>query len=82
MECRFYVPPLNQGQIVEYSYAVTPSGIIERVFDRSDRSTYYNFHRWTRALQDWDDPWNRPPPFVRGWKRITDAEVDRRMLDE
>jgi hypothetical protein len=71
----FHVPPANQGQIVEVAYALSPEGLIERTFDRSDRSTSYRIHAWTRALESYDDPWNRPPPNVRGWKRISAEDV-------
>lgn len=72
----FHFPPSHQGQIVEVGYALTPAGVIERTFDRSDRRTSYRIHPWTAKLRRWDDPWNRPPAASSRWKRITGDEVD------
>lgn len=39
---RFLTPPVNQGQIVEVSYAGTGDGrVIRRTHDQSDRTTHY-----------------------------------------
>jgi hypothetical protein len=72
----FHFPSSRQGQIVEVGYAMTPEGVIERTFDRSDRTTSYRIHPWTAQLRRWDDPWNRPPPVTGGWKRISGEQVD------
>lgn len=77
----FHVPPENQGQIVEVSYAVTPAGVIARTMDRSDGEVKYAIHKWTRALDEWDDPWNTPPPVARGWRPISEREVDAIAAD-
>lgn len=47
---RFYTPRVNQGQIVEVSYAYGEDGIAyKRVHDASDRTTDYY-----RGVVDWD----------------------------
>ena len=48
-ELRFETPRRNQGQIVTYSYATTPSGVaIEQREDASDRSVEYYWCRGGR----------------------------------
>lgn len=73
----FITPPQNQGQIVDVSYAETPHGIIMRVFDRSDRTTYYKKTPWTKKLLAWSvssGPQNEEPPTAR-WFKVSEAEV-------
>jgi len=49
----FSVPPENQGQIVEVSYAdLGADGILERSFDRSDRSASYRTREWEDEDED------------------------------
>jgi len=79
---KFYITPENEGQTVEVSYAITPEGVIRCIEDRHDRSVEYAIHKWTRALDDYDDPWNREPPVARGWRRISQREVDAIERDE
>ena len=77
----FYVPPIYQGQIVEVSYALTPIGVVEKIHDRSDRTTSYRIAPWTPALQRWSEskgPWNAVPPKAR-WRNLTARE--RRELE-
>jgi hypothetical protein len=72
----FHVPPEYQGQIVEVSYASTPFGVVEKTFDRSDRTTRYRIASWTGALERWwasSGPWNTTPPRAR-WRRLTKNE--------
>jgi hypothetical protein len=50
-ELQFETPPQNQGQIVEYSYAETPSGAkIERRYDGSARSVEFYWRKSGRRL--------------------------------
>lgn len=70
---RFITPPENQGQIVVISYALTPDGIIQRVYDRADHSEAYYATPWTPSLERWAEssgPQNSAPPTKR-WKKIT-----------
>jgi len=83
-DLRFHVPPSYQGQIVEVSYALTPVGVIERTYDRSDRTTSYRVASWTSRLESWSEssgPWNTPPPSAR-WRRLTTNERRELGLDE
>lgn len=73
---QFHIPPINRNQTIEVAYALTPEGLIERTFDQSDRSTSYRIHDWTRALEGFNDPWNRPPPKMSGWKDISAKNLD------
>lgn len=69
---KFYVPPRNQGQIVEVAYASTPDGVLMRSRDASDGTTVCRMANWTRALRRWDDnggAMNSPPPKAR-WKKL------------
>ena len=76
---RFYVPPENQGQIVEVAYAETPDGIVVRATDRHDGSVSFSVARWTKKLTRWWDsvgPWNAAPPGGR-WRRLKKREAAR-----
>jgi len=76
---KLHTPPQNQGQTVEISYAVTPEGVVMRVFDQSDHREYYRIAKWTPALERWADsigPWNSPPPGrTRYGRRMSRREV-------
>jgi hypothetical protein len=75
---KFSVPPENQGQIVEVSYAPTPAGLVKKIHDRSDQSTSYQIARWTAKLEAWaesEGPWNSRPPKTR-WRQATLEEID------
>jgi len=83
-DLRFHVPPSYQGQIVEVSYALTPVGVVERIYDRSDRTTSYRVASWTSKLERWSEssgPWNTPPPSAR-WRRLTTNDRRELGLDE
>ncbi len=70
----FYTAPVDQGQIVEVSYAMTDDGhVICRVFDAGDRTTEYSISQ--ALVSDRGDYWNGPPENKR-WRKITKAEVD------
>lgn len=72
----FHVPPIYQGQLVEVSYALTPFGVVEKIYDRSDRTTSYRTAFWTPALERWSEsqgPWNTVPPKAR-WRNLTAKE--------
>lgn len=77
---RFDVPPENQGQIVEVSYALTPDGIIKQTHDRSDGTISYLIAPWTGKLWNWSEsvgPWNEVPPVsARSWRKITVTKVE------
>lgn len=75
----FYTPPVYQGQIVEVSYAIVEDGVIERVYDRGDRTESYALAAWTPALEDWannEGPWNTPPPSAN-WETVSAGDVAR-----
>lgn len=77
----FVTPPQNQGQIVVVSYALTPEGIIQRVYDLSDHSEAYYATPWTPRLERWADsfgPENSAPPTTR-WKKITHDALSKRL---
>lgn len=81
---KFIVPPENQGQIVEVSYAETPSGIIMRVYDRSDRSEYFRRTPWTDRLIRWSEshgPQNAEPPCRKWSKKLTMKQVEAWLDD-
>lgn len=70
--------------MVEVSYALTPVGIVERTYDRSDRTTSYRVASWTSKLERWSEssgPWNTPPPKAR-WRNLTTNERRELGLDE
>ena len=76
----FHVPPKNQGQIVKVAYAVTEMGLVRRIYDRNDQQEEYSIHKWTRALNKYDDPWNSSPPVSpnsRWWKPLTRDQKKR-----
>src|SRR5215470_14457991 len=80
----FHVPPVYQGQTVEVSYALTPLSVVEKSYDRSDRTTSYQIASWTPALERWSEsrgPWNTAPPKAR-WRRLTTNERHKLDLDE
>lgn len=55
----FFVPPRNQGQIVEVSYGCSPAYCYERRYDRSCQSVVVTAYRHP-ALGAWD-PWSNVP---------------------
>lgn len=59
---KFTTPPSRQGQIVEYSYATTEYYIIERIFDRSDRSEKLHAYDWKEGATRFE-PWNEIVPL-------------------
>jgi hypothetical protein len=64
---------MNQGQIVELSYAVHKEGLIQRVYDSSDRTQYYAIAKWTKKLDDWYEEngiHDRSPPRATIFRRI------------
>ena len=60
----FLTPPVNGGQIVETSYACTEDYILERTFDRSDRSEKIVAYHWPASGAPFD-PWNGVPETGR-----------------
>lgn len=70
----FHVPPANQGQIVEISYAMIDGVVIRRIYDRSDGSRSYATSK--AHLDDEADYWNGEPTNVR-WRNINEQEFQR-----
>ena len=68
----FTTPRRNQGQIVEVSYAVHKEGLIESVYDSSDRTCSYGIAKWTKKLDDWFEEYglDSPPPASTIFKKI------------
>lgn len=80
----FHVPPQNQGQIIETSFAPSADGLVMRVFDRSDGSEYFRLAKWTAKLERWFEsvgPWNEEPPSVRWGKKLTKAQALRLLRE-
>lgn len=79
----YYTPPVNQGQIVEVSYAgAGDAGLVERSTDRSNRSVTYRIAGWSSRLIRWwnkEGPWNTRPPPAR-WSKVT-AETLAKILE-
>ncbi len=74
----FEIPPENQGEMIEVSYAITPYGVMKRSHDQSDRSESFMIARWTPELQAWATslgPRNSRPPLAK-WRQATKEEVD------
>lgn len=76
---QFHTPPIDQGQIVEYSYGATPEGVFMRVNDRSDRTETYWFVPWSKAKREDKrgdtDYWNRRPLVTdKQWEKIIVSE--------
>jgi hypothetical protein len=73
MPSRWDVPPVCQGQIVEYAYGWGEAGPMMRTTDRSDGSvTYYmsrSAARWSEKKQEAWDPINKEPN-VNDWIRV------------
>ena len=73
----FIVPPENQGQIVEVSYAIAADDevIIERTLDKSDRTIRYDAYEYPDKEWEWD-PWNGTPSLGEhvGVCAITDPD--------
>lgn len=68
----YTVPPVNQGQIVEVAYAVTPDEVVRRTFDKSDRSVSYETADLCEMSGEFE-PWNRVPSVSRGAWTPVDA---------
>lgn len=72
----FTVPPECGGQIVELSYAYSPSaGIVERSFDRSDQTEQYRLYDDPSPEEGWD-PWNGTPRLGRCLGTVTVDDDD------
>jgi hypothetical protein len=70
---RWYVSPKNQGQIVEYAYAVCDAWVYRRITDRSDGSVTY---AQSRALSDDRcDYWQSAPKNKR-WRAVPQEQID------
>lgn len=75
---QFHVPPENQGQIVEVSYALAGDYTIRCMYDQSDRTKLYAL---TRTNDDDDgDYWNGAPHY-QDWELLTEEDAQR-LLDE
>jgi len=68
----FHVPPRNQGQIVEVAYAAVDGMVIQRVYDRSDRSINFSTSKMLKG--DEGEYWNGEPSNKR-WRRMTIEEL-------
>ena len=70
----FHVAPENQGQIVEYGYALSDGGdwVICRERDRSNNTVSYFKSRTLKY--DEGDYWNAPPRNKR-WRKISEKEA-------
>jgi hypothetical protein len=61
-DLKFIVPPMCQGQMVEYAYACDADLIYVKIFDRSDRTLKYSIHEHPENAKEGDwEPWNRTP---------------------
>jgi hypothetical protein len=56
----YIIPPRNQGQIVEVSYAITPDEVVRRTTDRSDGSVMFETADICDLLGEFE-PQNREP---------------------
>ncbi len=72
---RFHVPPVNQGQIVEVSYASDDGYVFRCRYDQSDRTKVYAMSRCLTG--DEGDYWNGPPSNRR-WRKISEDEIEAR----
>ena len=71
-EVTFIVPPENQGQTVETSYAIVTEGpwegmVLKRAFDYSDREESITIHG---MKGDSFAPWNEAPELSRKGKKV------------
>jgi hypothetical protein len=57
---KWHIAPKDQGQIVEVSWAETFDGVLEKIFDKSDRSFVVRIHPWLKNDAEFD-PWNELP---------------------
>jgi hypothetical protein len=75
-ELTFHVPPRNQGQMVEQSYAADHERgeVIRRTADASARTIEY--HASPLLAGDEGEYWNAPPRNRR-WHRLDSAELAR-----
>jgi hypothetical protein len=76
----FIVPPRNQGQIVEVSYAGTLDGyVIRQIYGQCDQKKSFAI---SRALVDDDgEYWNGSPKNKR-WRKMTEKEMTKYGLSE
>ena len=66
-ELRMYVPPQNQGQMIEVSYGYDwDAGILyRRTMDRSSRAEEWScVDIATVPTDEWAGPWNEDPPVA------------------
>jgi hypothetical protein len=78
---QMHTPPIDQGQIVEYSYGATPEGVFMHVLDRSDRTEQWWFVPWSKAKREDKrgdtDYWNRRPLVSdKQWEKITVSGIE------
>lgn len=74
----FYVPPINQGQIVEVAYAAWRGVVFRRTRDRGDGSVVYAMAEM--AASDRGDYWNAPPTdTATDWEEIPEAQIWRAL---
>lgn len=71
----YTVPPRNQGQIVEVSYAITPDEIVRRTADSSNGSITYETADLCELIGEFS-PQNRVPSVPRdAWTRVAGNEI-------
>lgn len=74
----FTTPPENRGQILSISYAVAAGdeAIIERLYDRSDRSLEYRAYAYPENDDGEWEPWNGAPELGEYLGQCEIAESD------
>ena len=80
---KFITPPQNQGQPVEIAYMASSLGVVMAVWDHADPGHgYYRIAPWTAAMERWAEssgPQNTPPPGGRWGKKLTRAQLEKKL---
>ena len=74
-ELNYVMPPIEQGQMIQCSFAVTPDEIVRLTQDHSDGTTVYQTADLCELIGEFE-PWNRTPSVAHDvWTRVDADEV-------
>ena len=73
-ELNYVIPPVEQGQIIQCSYAITPDEVVRLTRDNSDGTSVYQSADACELIGEFE-PWNRVPSVPRtAWTMVDPNE--------